>query len=113
MGGRGCSSPACSRGRPHTCGAGQVSGQASHPSSSLQASGWVLQQSRGAPAFLPDHTLQDLPLVLVQAHGKGAAVRADYLHLVHFDLRRANLEGRPGSARSPGPELPASSLGTA
>lgn len=49
MGGRGCSSPACSRGRPHTCGAGQVSGQASHPSSSLQASGWVLKQSRGPP----------------------------------------------------------------
>lgn len=98
-GGRGCSSRACSRVRPRTCGAGWVSGQApTLPAPSRpQGRGRGAEVGLGAPTFLPNHTLQDLPLVLVQAHSKGAAVRADDLHLVHFDLRRGNLERGPGS----------------
>lgn len=121
MGGRGCSSQACSRARPRTWGARRCQArpplppapsrpphlsrsfrippsslQTPHPSSSPRL-------GLGALPFLPDDTLQDLPLVLVQTHGKGAAVRADDLHLVHFDLRGADLEARPGQPWSPGP----------
>ena len=70
----------------------------------LRVGGRGAEAGLGAPTFLPDHTLQDLPLVLVQAHGKGAAIRADDLHLVHFDLRRGNLErasGSPGALPAP------------
>lgn len=65
----------------------------------------------GSPRpFLPDHTLQDFPLILVQTHGKGAAVGSNNLYLVHFDLRCADLEGRPRSAsRALATELPAPS----